>query len=88
MSFHCEAAENEYDVGEITVTKASEEGKKVVLVSSIDLCEPKSKNAILVQPEINPYYEERNSNITGDPNITHVGLDFDKITIVKNMYYA
>ena len=60
----------------------------MILVSSIDLCEPKSKNAILVQPEINPYYEEKIGKTTIDITNTEAVLDFDKITIVKNMYYA
>ena len=61
-----QATENEYDLGENTETKAPVKDKNVVLVSSIDLCEPKNKNAILVQPELNPYYGERISEMNGD----------------------
>ena len=82
------ATENEYDLGENTESKAPVKDKNVVLVSSIDLCEPKNKNAILVQPELNPYYGERISEINGDVRAPDSSLDIEKITVVKNMYYA
>lgn len=57
-------------------------------MSSIDLCEPKNKNAILVQPEMNPYYGERISDMNGDVRVPDPSHDIEKITVVKNMYYA
>ena len=49
------------------------EDQYVVVVSSIDLCEPKHKDTVLVQPVLNPYYGERTSDISGgNKNVSFV----------------
>ena len=65
--------ENDYDIAEITETKPEMEDQYVVVVSSIDLCEPKHKDTVLVQPVLNPYYGERTSDISGgNKNVSFV----------------
>ena len=56
-------------------------------MSSIDLCEPKTKHAILVQPEMNPYYGERISELNQDVVTPESNPQIEKITVVQNMYY-
>ena len=64
------------------------EDQYVVVVSSIDLCEPKHKDTVLVQPVLNPYYGERTSDTYGDNRNPYPVLNLEKITVVKNMYYV
>ena len=86
--FQIVETENEYEIEEISESKPRTESKNVVVVSLIDLCEPKNKNAILVQPNINPYYEGKYSESIADTKPEDPSSNIERITVVKNIYYT
>ena len=80
----CQTKYPGYDVA--SMKRQSKPTPEVVIVDSIDHKCAKDRNAIFIQPDKNPYYEETNSTIHKTDN-ADVHTNVDKITVVNNVYY-